>query len=865
MTAPLPIDPYLPGIARSIREHGALVVIGPPGSGKTTRVPPAVLEGGLRAKGKVLVLEPRRIAARAAAVRIAAERSWTLGAEVGYTVRFENRTGPKTRLQVLTEGILTRMIRSDPFLEGVAAVILDEFHERSIHADLALALLREVRASGRDDLALAVLSATLDPDPVSRFLGNCPIVTVEGRPYPVGIEHVNRPGLSDLSAFAARTVRDAWNGSKGNVLVFLPGIREIRRTARELEGFAGKRDAIITPLHGGLRLKDQQHALDPSDRRKIVLATNVAETSITIDGVDLVIDGGYARVLRSDPRHGIDRLELSRISRYSADQRAGRAGRTGPGKAIRLWSLAEDAALPEREEPEVRRVDLASAVMELRAWGMNDPASFDWFEPPEPARLARAEALLESLGAIHGKGGPLTPLGKAMLEIPAHPRLARIVTAAHEMGILKEGAGLAALIEERDIIPLSASPAISGARARPRTTGPSDLLLRLDLLDEAEEQRFRRERPGEITIDIGAARMAARTRKVLVREARRVLVKEPRGRKRGPDARSVDTGDDLLRILLQGYPDRVVRRRGKGSDRGRMVGGRGVVLSPGSVVRDAELFIAIDLDEGARGERLEARVNLASAVRREWLEEDLPAWIEERVDTSFDPATERVRSTVSRCFLDLPLEEPRDRPPPVEEAQRILEDAARARAEEIFLSSRDVSRWLARVRSLTDWMPELELPRFDSQELADAIAGACAGKTSLKEIRDSDLLGLLKAQLPHPKLAAIKRHAPEAIVVPSGSRIRLTYEPGKPPVLAVRLQELFGLAETPAVAAGRVPVLLHILGPNYRPVQITQDLRSFWNTTYVQVRKDLRARYPKHSWPEDPWSARPESRPKRRR
>ena len=857
---PLPIDPRLREIAAALRASGALVLVGPPGSGKTTRVPPAILESGLRSPGRVLVLEPRRIAARAAAARVASERGWRLGEEVGYTVRFEDRSGPRTRIRFLTQGVLARLIQADPFLEGTAAVVLDEFHERSLEGDLALALLREARAAGRDDLLLLVMSATLDPAPVAAFLGGCPALEVAGRPHPVEVRWLDRPDRSEPAALAARAVRELWGEGRGDVLVFLPGIREIRRAARELEPFARAEGARLAPLHGGLGLEEQDAALRPSPPgggRKVVLATNIAETSLTVEGVDLVVDTGLARVLRVDPRHGIDRLETVRASRASAEQRAGRAGRTGPGIAMRLWTRAEHADLPGREEPEVRRVDLTGAVLELRAWGARDPAAFGWLEPPEPSALERAGELLAALGAVEGRGGPLTPLGRSLLGIPAHPRLARIVAAAHARGVLREGAALAALIEERDIVPLDAS---AGPR-RASSEGPSDLLLRLDLLGEVERGGFRREGSGRA--DPAAARAAVRARDVLIREARRALGPERAGRegKRSAAARE----GDILRALLAGYPDRVVRRRAPGSDRGRMAGGRGVVLSPASVVRDAPFFLALDLDAGAPGERADAVVHAASAVRREWIEEDLAGEVREEARTWFDEEAGKVRSTAVLLYRDLPLEEPRDRPPGGEEAERLLGAAVRERAEAIAASSEEAARLLARIRSLAGWMPELGLPRFGPEELGEALAPACAGRVSLAEVRSADLAGLLRGRLAHAQAAALDRQAPESLEVPSGSRIRLAYEPGKPPVLAARVQELFGLHDTPAVAGGRVPVLLHILGPNFRPVQVTQDLRSFWSGTYHQVRKDLRARYPRHAWPEDPWTARAESRPRRRR
>jgi ATP-dependent helicase HrpB len=853
---PLPIDPHLPAIAAALGAAGALVLVAPPGAGKTTRVPPALLAA--EACGRLVLLQPRRIAARAAACRIAEERGWRLGGEVGYRVRFESRVGPATRIHVVTEGILIRQLQSNPFLEGVGTVILDEFHERSLAADLALALLAEVRATARPDLRLLVMSATLEAEPVAAFLGGCPILSVEGRRYPVEVRHLARPSRLELAEDIARAVREAWGAARGHLLVFLPGIAEIRQAARTLESFAAAAPALILPLHGSLSLAEQQAALAPAERRKIILSTNIAETSLTIEGVDTVIDSGLARIQRQDLRHGIDRLEVVRISKHSAEQRAGRAGRLGPGRAIRLWSEVEHATLPLSEAPEIRRVDLAGTVLELRAWGVADPGGFRWFEAPPPGALERAEDLLLALGALEEKGGPLTATGRAMLALPAHPRLSRLLLAAGEAGLAREGSILAALLEEKDILRRSfACDAVS--RSAPAASAASDLLLRLELLEEAERLRFRRDSLEPLGLDVSAARAVARLAAELHRAARSL------GGAGAADRRGRRSRDEvLLAAILAAYPDRVARRREKGSHRGLLAGGRGVALAPESAVRDGELFVAVDLDDRPHGPRREALVRMASHIERRWLEELFPGELHEVSETAWDPAAEKVRSRLALCYRGLPLEEAREHRPPREEAERILAEVVRRRAEEILLADERAVSWLRRVRCLAAWRPELGLPPCDAAALGEALAATVEGKTSLAEVRSQDLLGIAQGMLTYAQRRAIEEEAPEALRAPSGSLVRLEYAPGKPPVLAVRLQELFGLAETPRIAAGRVPVLLHLLGPNFRPVQVTQDLRSFWNTTYAQVRKDLRGRYPKHSWPEDPWKAAPERGPKRR-
>ena len=552
----LPIDSSLPEIVRLVRERRCLVLVAPPGAGKTTRVPVALVEAGLLAADhpSLVMLQPRRVAARAAAARIAEENGWSLGGRVGYQIRFEKRVGPDTRIKVVTEGILNRQLVDDPFLEGVGAVVLDEFHERSLHIDLALALLREVRESVRDDLILVVMSATMEAEPIARFLGDAPIVRVEGRSYPVEVRY-RGSSSAPLPEQVASAIEEAIaaDPDPGDVLAFLPGVEEIRRAGRHLAPWASREGVLVVPLHGSLTGEEQDRAIRPGDRRKVILATNIAETSLTIDGVATVVDGGLARFASHDPARGLDRLELGRISRASADQRAGRAGRTRPGRCIRLWSEREHRGLSESDLPEVRRVDLCGTVLALHAWGHADPARFGWFEPPEPEALAAADRLLTMLGALDEADGSITRLGRRLLDVPAHPRLGRLLIASAERGFVREGAALSALLSEKDILARS-----FGKDARPEVHASSDVLIRLDRLEEAEHARFApalRDRG----IDPNAARQVARVRDDLLRVARRLP---------GP-APNEPNEDDILELVLLAYPDRVVRRRGvDGLDRG---------------------------------------------------------------------------------------------------------------------------------------------------------------------------------------------------------------------------------------------------------------------------------------------------------
>jgi len=835
---PRPIDPHIDEILDAVRIRRAAVLVAPPGAGKTTRVPAALIRSGLldRANPAVVVLQPRRVAARSVAARIGEENGWRLGEEVGYHVRHDRRIGRHTRLRVVTEGILNRTLAADPFLEGVGAVILDEFHERSLHADLALALLREVRESARDDLIVMVMSATMDPTPVAAFLGDCPVILAPGRAFPVAVEYRGGPKAAILDR-AASAVAEALDGEPGHVLVFLPGVEEIRRLSRLVGPAADGSGAAVLPLHGSLNEAEQDRALRPGDRRKVILATNVAETSLTIEGVSTVIDAGLARFAGFDPARGLDKLELGRISRASADQRAGRAGRTGPGRCIRLWSEREHRALDESDAPEIKRVDLAGTVLALHAWGQGGPARFRWFEPPTADAIDAAGSTLTMLGALESPGGPITRLGRRMLELPVHPRLARLLVAAAEAGCPGDGAAIAALLSERDIVDFD--------RVAERGRGTSDVLVRLDLLAEAERGGFA---PGlrASGVDPIAARRVARVRDDLARLARKL----------GPDRGEADEAT-LLRLLLLAYPDRVARRRSPGEASGRMVGGRGVRLAPASVVREAEFFLALDPRDSRRGGTLEAAVRIASAVEVDWLAEVRPGAIQVERSVEFDPDRGRAVGVRRHLYGDLIVREDRQDAVDAESASAALAEAIRGDAIGFVRGDEAAARLLDRLAFLAERIPEADRPQIDVLALVDS---ACRGKRTLDEARAVPLAPLIRGALTFAEGRALDELAPEALSVPSGSRIKIDYEPGMQPVLKARLQELFGWLDTPKVAGGRVALVLHILGPNYRPVQVTDDLQSFWTTAYFQVRKDLRSRYPKHAWPDDPLSARAKTR-----
>jgi ATP-dependent helicase HrpB len=855
---PLPIDPLLPEIVARLGEAGVLVLQAPPGAGKTTRVPPALLDAGLAGAGRVLVLQPRRLAARAAAARIAAERGVELGGEVGYQVRFESRISKATRLAVLTEGIFARMLADDPFLDGVGAVVFDEFHERSLYSDVTLAMAKRVRAEVRPDLKLLVMSATLDAEPVARFLDNAPLITSAGRAFPVEIAYLAEEPVGPLEQTVVDGVlrmiaeNPSTSANSGDVLVFLPGVGEIRRVANELAPLLAEQSVAVDMLFGDMPLAEQQAVLRPGGQRRVVLATNVVETSLTIDGVTTVVDSGWARQLRSEPGLGINRLALERISRASAAQRAGRAGRTAPGRCLRLWTQRRQHGLSEHSTPEIRRVDLAGPALELMCWGEQDLARFPWFEAPTTAALEQAETLLRGLGAIDHQGP--TPLGRAMARLPAQPRLARLLLAGRDQHAGRLAAIAAALLGERDPwLRDSSGGAPLAGRSRGRWSD-SDVLDRVLALEAIADRGRSDNSLGRL--DPAAARQTLRVADQLEKSLDDGARGRPRQQRSSARASSDEVAaEGLLRSLLAAFPDRVARRREPHSPRAVLVGGRGVRLDARSAVREAELFIAVELEEVGKSESL---VRMASSIERDWLSSDE---LNSSTEVEFDPPRERVVAWRRVRWRDLLLEEAATSIPADIEPGDVLAAAAAERLDPRDWLEDDDRTLLARIACLRVWMPELNLPDWSDERLRELLPQLCIGLTSFAELRRRPLGPIVRQALSGQQLAALDREAPERIRVPSGSQIALQYVAGKPPVLAVRIQEIFGLANTPRVAGGRIPVLLHLLAPNMRPQQITDDLASFWDRTYVEVRKELRRRYPKHAWPDDPRAAQPERKP----
>jgi ATP-dependent helicase HrpB len=792
------------------------------------------VEGGLAGSGLVLMLEPRRVAARAAARRMAIEDDRPLGDRFGYQVRFDKKSSTRTRVLVVTPGVLLRRLHDDPFLDGVSCIVFDEFHERGLEADLALGMVRLIRENVRPELKAVVMSATVDPAAVSAYFCGCPVIDSSGRTFPVEVRYRARRNDTPVSVAVADAVRTVLAEQDGDVLAFLPGLREIRQTADELEAPAREQGIAVLPLHGDLPPEEQDRALKKLTQRKVVLATNVAETSITVDGVTAVVDSGLARQMEFEPSIGMDRLRLVPIARASADQRAGRAGRTQPGVCIRLWDEPSHRGRPEQTVPEIRRVDLCGAVLQLAALGEPDVRKFPWLDPPTDDAVQQSTQLLEQLGLLHGAA--LTELGERAAPLPVHPRLGRLLLEGQRLCCTGRAALAAALLSERDpfLREYDSGPPV---RTAPPTV--SDVLDRVEAL-EAFEASNRLDGP------LGRLHRGGANAVLEVRDQLARLLANP-GRKSGGAGREEDT--PLLRCIFAAYPDRLARRREPGGTKALTVGGRGVKLAPTSGVSEPELFVCVDVDAGGA----DSFVRLASGVEREWL---APECITTGIEVTFDEKTERLAARKVTRFDDLVLDETGAHIADETEAAAVLAAAAAERLEKVLPPpDAPAGAFRTRVRCLRAWVPELNLPAFEATDLREALEALCRNRRSLADVRNGPWLDFLRGQLTYEQLRSVEHEAPERIEVPSGSHITIAYEEGRPPVLAARIQEMFGLMETPRIARGRVKVLLHLLAPNYRPQQVTDDLACFWKNGYPLVRKELRARYPKHSWPEDPLTA----------
>lgn len=845
--SPLPIDDVLPDVVRALAPAGgSLVLEAPPGAGKTTRAPRALLDAGL--DGELVVLEPRRLAARLAARRVAEELGERVGETVGYTVRFEDVSSARTRVRFVTEGVLTRRLVADPSLRGVSLVMLDEVHERHLQGDVALALLRRLKETRRPDLRLAAMSATLDAAPIARFLG-CDVVRSEGKRFDVAIEHLAAPDDRRLELQVASAVRAlAAAGLDGHVLVFLPGAADIRRALESCAKIAGEHDLALLPLHGDLSPAEQDRAVGASSKRKVILSTNVAESSVTIDGVVAVIDSGLVRVARHAPWSGLPTTAIEKTSRASATQRAGRAGRTRPGRALRLYTKADHDARPEHDTPEVMRVDLAQTLLELHASGARDLA---WLDPPKPESIAAAEALLERLGALDANGA-ITDVGRRMLELPLHPRQARLLVEATRRGVTEEGCVLAALVGERDL--RSSSKARFDDRPRARAdvaTERSDLLALLDLWTEAEGSGFSAGALRAIGLDPGGVHATQRAVRQLQRAVARPSAGVAAARPEGPKA--ID--DALLLSVLAGFPDRVARRRRPGSRDLALAQGGTAELAETSAVRDAPWMVAVD----AEVQRGRAIVRVASEIEPEWLIDLFEDRIRESADLSFDEAKGAVTGGSRMLYDALAIAESPGFDPDDPAVAELLFERAKAKGARAFAPEGALDRWLARARFAASQDAKVKAPT--DEDVLAALRELASGKKSFRELEDANLLEALRAKV--GSYGRIDELAPERVTLASSRAARVEYEDGKPPWVASYLQDFLGTKVSPR--AGGVPIVLHLLAPNKRAVQVTTDLAGFWERHYPSIRKELMRKYPRHAWPEDtsvPVPPRPPRRPR---
>src|SRR5579862_1147124 len=832
----LPIHDLEDAVVAEARAHGRLILQAPTGSGKSTQVPQMLLDHGLLGAGEVVVLQPRRLPARMLAARVAEERGVRLGEEVGYQIRLDRTVSEKTRIRFVTEGVLLRQLSGDPALRGVSAILFDEFHERHLYGDITLARALDLQETRRPDLKLIVMSATLDAGLLEKYLEPCRVLASSGRAYPVEIGYLPKPARFDehpVWDLAAEEFERAAKRQEGDALIFMPGAYEIGRTIQAVRGTSV--DCVVLPLHGELPVSEQDAALRRYDKRKVVVATNVAETSLTIDGVRLVIDSGLARIARYDPHRGINTLLVEKISRASADQRAGRAGRTAPGCCIRLWTEREHAGRPARELPEILRLDLAEAVLTLKANGVRDPSAFRWLEPPDARSLRRAEELLLELGAVEGDG--ISAIGRRMLAFPIHPRYARMFLAARELGCVPAVARIAALSQGRPLLRRGEGKQTENERDDILgEEADSDFFLLLRALRYAEKNNFAPQACRRLGVNALAAREAAQLAEQFLRIAESDPKSEPR--------------DEALRkCILAGFPDQVARRCEPGTLRCQLVHGRKGVLARESAVRESELLVASEIREvqGKDGE-LQVLLTLATAIREEWLRELFPDGCRQRREVFYDPAQRRVVARDEVCFRDLVLRSGQAAEPPLEEAAAIL--AAEVIAGNCPLKNWDhaVEQWIIRVERLREWMPELELPALGEEGRRALLQQICHGAFSYKEIKEREVWATVKSWLSTGQQGWVDRFAPERISLPNGRKARAAYAASGPPVVAAKIQDLYGVEESLFVAEGRIPVVIQALAPNHRPIQVTSNLATFWKEAYPKAKQELQRKYPKHEW-----------------
>ena len=843
----LPIYEIEPSLVKAVAGTRRLVIQAPTGSGKSTQVPQMLVDRGLvPADKQVIVLQPRRLATRLLATRVAAERNTTIGREVGYQIRFEDRTGAGTRIVFVTEGILLRRLISDPTLRDAGAIIFDEFHERHLFGDITLARALQLQKTQRPDLILIVMSATLDGAAVEQYLNPCTVLKSEGRMYPVRMEYLPKPvdsaRIPIWETAAAETAQLLRREPEGDVLVFMPGSYEINRTIQALGVRPETRGCAILPLHGELSPRDQDAAVAPESRRKIIVSTNVAETSLTIEGVRLVVDSGLARMARFDPYRGIDTLWIEKVSRASTDQRAGRAGRMAPGVCLRLWAEREQNERPPRELAEIRRVDLAETLLMLKASGCPDAKAFPWFEAPEDRALTRAETLLRDLGAADENTGGITEIGRRMLAFPLHPRYARMMLAAETVGRVRSVALIAAMTQERGLLIRKTDTRQEELRDRHLgDEGLSDFFMLMRAWREAEAHDFNLDFCRSVGIHAGVARQAGRLYEMFCRIAvGQGLTLEP----------EVTADDAVRRCVLAGFADQVARRLDGGTLRCEIVHGRRGVLERASVVRSSPFVVAAEVREveagGGKGD-MDVLLSLVTAVEPCWLGELFPGAVRETQRVRFDESR-RVIAERGLYYHDLVLEVKRGGNPSESEAAHLLAEEVRAGRCTLKHWTDEVDQWILRVNLLRTWCPELDIPEISEEDRALMVEEICQGAFSVKEVKERPVFPVVKAWLDGRKQSLLEKHAPERLELPGGRKAKILYSVSNPPTVAVRIQDLYGVQDSLKIAMGRQALTIQVLAPNHRPVQVTSDLTTFWREGYPKVKKELQRKYPRHEW-----------------
>lgn len=840
----LPIYELENDLVAALRTEGRVIVQAPTGSGKSTQLPKMLLKHGFADGGQVVVLQPRRLATRMLAKRVAEELSTPLGDTVGYQIRLEAKISAATRVKFVTEGVLLRQMAADAMLRGINVIVFDEFHERHLYGDITLARALQIQQSTRPDLRIVVMSATLDTVVLKNYLTPCRVLTSEGRTFPVAIEYQTKTVNFDSDPVwdvAARECERVANTTTGDMLVFMPGAYEISRTVQAIGAQRGLRDFACFPLHGELPPEQQDRAVERGAGRKVIVSTNVAETSLTIDGVTAVIDSGLARVARFDAHRGINTLLVEKISVASADQRAGRAGRTAPGVCVRLWTEREHEKRAPQELPEVKRLDLAEVILTLKASGIDDVVGFPWIEPPEPKALAKAEMLLADLGALDAKHR-ISETGRRMLRFPLHPRYARMLLEAEQRGCVRPVALMAALTQGRNFLLRGVPKQVE--QMRERVLGEeheSDFLLLMRAWQEADRAGYRVEACRELGIHAQAARavgpLFAQFLKIAEREG-------------------LDTADhavpkeELRKCVLAGFSDQLAKRLDAGTLRCDLVHGRRGLLARESVCQHATLLVTAEITEiGGRGGEVSTLLSLATAVEESWLGELFPDDYVSATGVVYDESAKRVVARRERRFRDLVLEaKVSGDEVPADRAAELLVKEVQAGRIKLETWDESVDQWVTRVNRLAEWFPELEVSPIREEDRATLIEQLCYGELSAKAVREKPVMPVLREWLSAEQLAVLDVYLPERLTMANGRRSKIRYADDGPPILSARIQELYGIEGKFTLGQGRVPVKIEVLAPNQRPIQVTDDLTNFWREQYPKIKTELSRRYPRHEW-----------------